>query len=64
MMKLKDIKTLREVAKENNISVFTLKTRLESKNFGLIDGEDFKKLGDRQPILLSPSGIKKILKKD
>ncbi|ABG87896.1 hypothetical protein CPR_C0047 [Clostridium phage phiSM101] len=63
-MKLKDIKTLREVAKENNISVFTLKTRLESKNFGLIDGEDFKKLGDRQPILLSPSGIKKILKKD
>ncbi|MGU8478446.1 hypothetical protein ACV3QH_14445 [Clostridium perfringens] len=63
-MKLKDIKTLREVAKENNISVFTLKTRLESKNFGLIDGEDFKKLGDRKPILLSPSGIKKILKKD
>lgn len=63
-MNLKDIKTLREVAKENNISVFTLKTRLESKNFDLIDGEDFKKLGERQPTLLSPSGIKKILKKD
>lgn len=63
-MKLKDIKTLRDLARESDISVFTLKTRLESKSFGLIEEEDYLKLGDRQPILLSPSGIKKILKKD
>lgn len=63
-MKLKDIKTLREVALENNIDPHTLKKRLNYKSFELIEGEDFKRLGERQPILLSPSGIKKILKKD
>ncbi|WP_283699541.1 hypothetical protein [Clostridium perfringens] len=63
-MELKDIKTLREVALENNIDPHTLKKRLNYKSFGLVEGEDFKRLGERQPILLSPSGIKKILKKN
>lgn len=62
-MKLKDIKTLREVALENGILAVTLKKRLEYKSFNMIEGEDYKKLGERQPILLSPRGIKKILKK-
>lgn len=59
-MKLSEIKTLREVATENNIPATTLQGRL----FKLIEGVDYKTLGKRQPTLLSPSGIKKILKKD
>lgn len=63
-MKLKDIKTLRQVALENNIDPHTLKKRLNYKSFGLIEDVDFKRLGERQPILLSPSGIEKILKRN
>ena len=59
-MKLKDVKTLNEVAIENSISRQTLLSRVESLD--LIEGEDIKKLGRRMPILLSPSGVKKILK--
>lgn len=59
-MNLSDIKTLREVSEETGIYVKTLQKRLELKSYGMIEGEDFKRLGERQPILLSPSGIKKI----
>lgn len=58
---LNDIKTLAYVSEKHNISVFTLKSRLESRN--LIKGVDYKKLegGARMPVILSPSGVKKII---
>lgn len=62
-MKLYDIKTLRDIARETGISVKTLSTRLTLKSFDMIEGEDYKRLGERQPIILSPKGIKKILSK-
>ena len=62
-MKLSDIKTLQEVARENDVPFPTLQARLKLKSLDLIEGEDFKKLGQRQPTLLSPSGVEKILKK-
>ena len=62
-MKLSDIKTLQEVAREYNIPFPTLQTRLNSSTLELIEGEDYKRLGKRLPTLLSPSGIKKILSK-
>lgn len=62
-MKLSDIKTLQEVARENGISVRTLQDRLSLKSLNMIEGEDYKKLGLRLPTLLSPSGVKKILSK-
>lgn len=62
-MKLSDIKTLQEVAREYNISFHTLQTRLESKALNLVEGDDYKKLGQRLPTLLSPEGIKKMLSK-
>lgn len=61
-MLLNDIKTLQEVSREYNIPFPTLQTRLTLKSFGLIEGEDYKKLGKRLPTLLSPSGILKIIK--
>ncbi|HHD2783224.1 MAG: hypothetical protein E6936_15940 [Clostridium perfringens] len=60
-MDLKDIKTLREVALENNVALTTLISRIESRK--LIDGVDYRKLGKGQSIILSPSGVKKILLK-
>jgi hypothetical protein len=61
-MKLSDIKTLQQVARETGISFHTLQTRLESKNRGLIEGEDYIKLGKRLPTLLSPEGVEKLIK--
>lgn len=59
LMTLKDIKTLRQVSKEYNISAFTLHTRLKF----LEEGVDYIKLGEgkRQPIALSPGGVEKII---
>ncbi|WP_026883666.1 hypothetical protein [Clostridium akagii] len=62
-MKLNDIKTLQEVARETGIPVRTLQDRLKLKSLNMIEGEDYKKLGLRMPTLLSPEGIEKILKK-
>jgi len=59
-MQLKDIKTVNEVAIENKISRQTLLSRIEALD--LEEGVEIKKLGRRMPILLSPEGIKKILK--
>lgn len=56
-MNLKDIKTLQEVARENNIPFATLQSRLKK----LEEGEDYKRLGKRLPTLLSKSGVEKIL---
>lgn len=57
---LEDITTLKEVSREYNIPSSTLKTRMELTSFNMIEGEDFKKLGERMPTLLSPGGVKKI----
>lgn len=58
-MTINDVKTLGEVAKENNISLQTLHVRLKF----LQEGIDYRRVeGLRQPILLWPSGIEKILK--
>jgi hypothetical protein len=55
---INDIKTLGEVAKENNIPLQTLHYRLKD----LAEGFDYRRVeGLRQPILLWPSGIEKIL---
>ena len=62
-MKLSEIKTLQDVAKEYDISFHTLQTRLKSKNFNLIENEDYRRMGKGQSILLSPEGVKKIVKK-
>jgi len=59
-MQLKDIKTVHEVASENNISRQTLLSRIESLE--LKEGVEIRKLGRRMPILLSPEGVRKILK--
>lgn len=63
-MKLSDIKTLQDIARETGIPVRTLQDRLGLKGFNMIEGEDYRKLGLRQPTLLSPEGVKKILKKN
>lgn len=60
-MKLSDIKTLQEVARETDIPVRTLQDRLVLKSLNMIEGEDYRKLGARQPTLLSPQGVEKIL---
>ena len=57
---VKDYKLLTEVSSLNKISVQTLHSRI--KNRQLIDGEDYRSLGERRGILLSPSGIEKIIK--
>lgn len=57
---LESVTTLQEVSREYNIPPTTLRTRIELKNFDMIEGEDYKKLGERMPTLLSPSGVKKI----
>ena len=62
-MKLSEIKTLQDVAKEYDIPLNTLQTRLKSKTFNLIENEDFRRMGKGQSILLSPEGVKKIVKK-
>lgn len=62
-MKLSDIKTLQELARDTSIPVRTLQDRLKLKSLNMIEGEDFKKLGGTLPTLLSPSGVIKILNK-
>ena len=62
-MKLSDIKTLKEISDEYNIPVVTLKKRISYKSFDMIKGVDYKSLGERQATILSPEGIKKIIKK-
>ena len=58
-MNLNEIATLSQVAQQYNIPLATLQYRLRF----LEEGTDYRKLeGKRQPILLSPAGIKNIIK--
>lgn len=61
-MKLSDLKTIQEVSIEYDIPVPTLKTRLTLKSINMIEGDDYKRMGKGQGILLSPEGVKKITK--
>jgi len=61
-MKFSDIKTIKEVSMEYKIPVPTLKSRIYLKSFNMIENEDYKKMGERQGILLSPKGVAKITK--
>lgn len=61
-MKISDIKTLKEVSLEYKIPTTTLLTRINLKSFGMIKDIDYKKMGARQGVLLSPQGVKKITK--
>lgn len=62
-MKLKDIKTLNQIAEEYDISINTLKTRITLKSLNLIEEDDFRRMGKGQGILFSPEGVKKIISK-
>lgn len=54
-VQLKDIKTLAEISKENNISVETLRYRLK-----FLDSKDYRKMD--KGTLLTPKGVEEILK--
>jgi hypothetical protein len=58
-MKLSDIKKLTEVAEIYDIPIETLRSRLKN----LEKDVDYKILGERQPTLLTPKGIEKIISK-
>jgi hypothetical protein len=58
-MELKDIKTLTEVSIQYEIPLKTLQSRLKH----LEEDIDYKRLGKKQPTILSPKGIKKIINK-
>jgi len=62
-MKLSDIKTLKEISDQYNIPVVTLKKRLKLKSFGMIENEDYRSLGERQSMILSPEGVEKLINK-
>jgi Fic family protein len=56
-MQLKEIQTIAEVSRLFNIPKMTLMYRLKY----LSEGVEYKKLGERQPVLLSPKGVEKLL---
>jgi len=57
-MNLKDIKTLQEVARENNVPFATLQSRLKN----LEEDKEYKRLGKRMPTILTPGGVEKIIR--
>ena len=62
-MKLKDITTIQKVSLDYGIPVSTLVTRLTLKSLKLIEGDDYKRMGKGQSVLISPEGVKKLIKK-
>ena len=58
---LNEITTIREVSEEHDIPIPTLKVWVRSGT--LIEGVDYKSMGGKAPILLTPSGVKKLLNK-
>jgi len=54
-----DFKLLTEVALENNLNSRTLHDRIKTRK--LVEGKDYRSCGERRGLLLSPTGIKKIL---
>jgi len=57
MFELKEIFTLADVVNIYNIPKQTLHSRLKN----LTEGVDFRKLGIRMPILLTPNGVEKLV---
>jgi hypothetical protein len=60
---LSDVLTLTEVSEKYNIPLKTLQSRLNNPKTGLVEIDDFRKIGDKRGVILSPSGVKKILSK-
>jgi hypothetical protein len=58
-MNLADVKILSDVSLEYGIPVNTLHDRLKR----LEEGIEYKRLGMRQPTLLSPEGVIKLIKR-
>jgi hypothetical protein len=63
-MDLKDIVTLRDVAKKTGIGIRALQYRLGLPGFNMVEGEDFRRLGQGQSTILTPKGAKKIILKE
>ncbi len=63
-MDLKDIVTLRDVAKKTGIEIRTLQQRLDLPGFNMVEGEDFRRLGQGQSTILTVKGAKKIIIKE
>lgn len=63
-MDLKDIVTLRDIAKKTGIEIRTLQQRLDLPGFNMVEGEDFRRLGQGQSTILTPKGVKKIILKE
>ena len=58
-MNINEVLTLSEVAKKYNVSVQTLHSRLKN----LDEFVDYRRIsGTHQPIILTPTGIKKLVK--
>lgn len=57
-MNLENIITLSEVAEKYHVPVETLRYRLKK----LEEGTEYKKLGRRQPILISKDAVEKLVK--
>ena len=56
-MQLRDLQKLTDVARVYDINPQTLKRRLGLLN----EGVDYIKLGHRQPTILTPEGVQKII---
>lgn len=54
---LKDLLTIPEIEKKYNISRQILHSRLKH----LTEGVDYRKLGIRMPIILTPDGVEKLI---
>lgn len=58
-MNINEVLTLSEVSKKYNVPLETLRHRLKN----LEKGTDYRKTeGNKQPIILTPTGIKKLVK--
>lgn len=55
------LKTIKEVSEEYGIPIITLKKRLEYKSYNLIKGKDYYEFGNKNPKLLAPNGVEKII---
>lgn len=57
-LRLEDIKTLKDVARENDKPFTTLQHRLKN----LKEGKEYRGLGKRMPTILTPGGVEKIIR--
>lgn len=65
-MNLKDIKFLSQIAEEREIKKKTLYRKFERMILSgeLIEFQDYKKFGERNPVILSKEGAEKLINKN